>query len=140
MKYSLQDIHGEKVLVGGQDGVGVERSDLVLAGGDLSVSGGGLDAELPHLDLGVVDAVDHADREIGKVLVVELLTLGRGAAEKRAAREAKVGTLREVLSVDEEELLLGSCVDLDLRSDGDQGSIRCAVAFLSPGRAFRSPS
>ena len=88
------------------------------------MSGGGLDAELPHLDLGVVDAVDHADREIGKVLVVELLTLGRGAAEKRAAREAKVGTLREVLSVDEEELLLGTGVDSDLEMDWQGRHVR----------------
>ena len=104
------------------------------------MSGGGLDAELPHLDLGVVDAVDHADREIGKVLVVELLTLGRGAAEKGTAGQLEIGSLVVVVTVDEEELLLSSCVDLDLRSDGDQGSIRCVVAFLSPGRAFRSPS
>ena len=124
MKYSLQDIHGEKVLVGGQDGVGVERSDLVLAGGDLSVSGGGLDAELPHLDLGVVDAVDHADREIGKVLVVELLTLGRGAAEKGTAGQLEIGSLVVVVTVDEEELLLGTGVDSDLEMDWQGRHVR----------------
>ena len=140
MKYSLQDIHGEKVLVGGEHRLGVEGSDLVLAGGDLSVSGGGLDAELPHLDLSVVDVINHLDRKIGEVLIVELLTLGRGAAEKGTAGQLEIGSLVVVVTVDEEELLLSSCVDLDLRSDGDQGSIRCAVAFLSPGRAFRSPS
>lgn len=124
MKYSLQDIHGEKVLVGGQDGVGVERSDLVLAGGDLSVSGGGLDAELPHLDLSVVDAVDHADRKIGKVLVVELLTLGRGAAEKGTAGQLEIGSLVVVVTVDEEELLLGTGVDSDLEMDWQGRHVR----------------
>ena len=124
MKYSLQDIHGEKVLVGGQDGVGVERSDLVLAGGDLSVSGGGLDAELPHLDLSVVDVINHLDRKIGEVLIVELLTLGRGAAEKGTAGQLEIGSLVVVVTVDEEELLLGTGVDSDLEMDWQGRHVR----------------
>ena len=124
MKYSLQDIHGEKVLVGGQDGVGVERSDLVLAGGDLSVSGGGLDAKLPHLDLGVVDVINHLDRKIGEVLIVELLTLGRGAAEKGTAGQLEIGSLVVVVTVDEEELLLGTGVDSDLEMDWQERHVR----------------
>ena len=124
MKYSLQDIHGEKVLVGGQDGVGVERSDLVLAGGDLSVSGGGLDAELPHLDLSVVDVINHLDRKIGEVLIVELLALGRGAAEKGTAGQLEIGSLVVVVTVDEEELLLGTGVDSDLEMDWQGRHVR----------------
>ena len=124
MKYSLQDIHGEKVLVGGQDGVGVERSDLVLAGGDLSVSGGGLDAELPHLDLSVVDVINHLDRKIGEVLIVELLTLGRGAAEKGTSGQLEIGSLVVVVTVDEEELLLGTGVDSDLEMDWQGRHVR----------------
>ena len=78
------------------------------------MSGGGLDAELPHLDLGVVDVINHLDRKIGEVLIVELLTLGRGAAEKGAAGQLEIGSLVVVVTVDEEELLLGTGVDSDL--------------------------
>ena len=88
------------------------------------MSGGGLDAELPHLDLGVVDAVDHADREIGKVLVVELLTLGRGAAEKGTAGQLEIGSLVVVVTVDEEELLLGTGVDSDLEMGWQERHVR----------------
>ena len=111
-------------MVGGEHRLGVEGSDLVLAGGDLSVSGGGLDAELPHLDLSVVDVINHLDRKIGEVLIVELLTLGRGAAEKGTAGQLEIGSLVVVVTVDEEELLLGTGVDSDLEMGWQERHVR----------------
>ena len=81
------------------------------------MSGGGLDAELPHLDLSVVDVINHLDRKISEVLIMELLTLGRGAAEKGTAGQLEIGSLVVVVTVDEEELLLGTGVDSDLEMD-----------------------
>ena len=109
----LHRLHDELVLIVGGVGVAVDGSHLVLTGGDLVVLGLGEHAELPQLLVQLLHKGRHARADDAEVVVVQLLTLGRLAAEEGAAAQPQILTLEVQLAVNEEILLLGA----DLRRD-----------------------
>ena len=109
----LHRLHDELVLIVGGVGVAVDGSHLVLTGGDLVVLGLGEHAELPQLLVQLLHKGRHARADDAEVVVVQLLALGRLAAEEGAAAQPQILTLEVQLAVNEEILLLGA----DLRRD-----------------------
>ena len=92
-----------------------DRGELELARGHLVVTRLDRDAELAQLVLGIHHEGENALGDRAEVVLVELLALGRLGAEERAARRVEVGTLEEVLLVDQEVLLLGADRREDVR-------------------------
>ena len=85
----------------------------MLTGGDLVVLGLGEHAELPQLLVQFLHKGRHARADDAEVVVVQLLALGRLAAEEGAAAQPQILTLEVQLAVNEKILLLGA----DLRRD-----------------------
>ncbi len=89
----LHRLHDELVLVAGGVRVAVDGGHLVLTGGDLVVLGLGEHAELPQLLVQLLHKGRHTRADDAEVVVVQLLTLGRLAAEEGAAAQPQVLTL-----------------------------------------------
>ena len=114
----LHDLHGQLVVVRGDVRRGKNRRKLVLAGSDLVVLGLGIDAELPELLVQLFHEGLDAGLDRAEIMVVQLLALGRGSTEERAAGINQVPALQIHVAVNEEILLLGSGVrhhPLDIR-------------------------
>ena len=103
-----QHLHDEHVVVDGEVELLEDRGELELRGRDLVVARLGWDAEAPELALDLLHELDHAGADRAEVVVLELLVLGRGRAEERAAGLHEVGAQLVELAVDEEVLLLGA--------------------------------
>ena len=106
LRHALHDLHGQLVVVGCDVGGGEHRRHLVLSGRNLVVLGLGKDAELPQLLIQLLHECGNARTDRAEVVVLHLLSLGRLCAEQGAAGENQVLTLRIVLFVNEEVLLL----------------------------------
>ena len=104
----LHLLHGEEVVVDGSRALLVDGRELVLAGRHLVVLGLCGDAQLPELVIELLHELVDGGADGAEVVLVELLALGRLAAEERASAEHEVGALLEVLLADEEVLLLGA--------------------------------
>ena len=101
-------LHRQQVVVDGDVGGVVDGGQLMLAGGDLVVLGLGGNAQLPQLLVQFLHKAgdDGADR--AEVVLLQLLALGRGRAEQRAAAQHQVQALLVVLLLNQEVLLLGA--------------------------------
>ena len=81
----FEDRHDELLVVGGEVGRLEERRDLELSGRDFVVAGLGRDAEFEEFAVDLIHEGHDAIRNEAEVVVLELLTLGRGRAEERAS-------------------------------------------------------
>ena len=102
-----QDLHREHVVVNGQILLLEDGGDLELGGRRLVVARLGGDAQTPQLLLHLRHERRHARTYRAKVVVLELLVLGRRRPEQRPPRLHQVGTLHIEPPVNEEVLLLG---------------------------------
>ena len=104
----LHDLHRQLLVIGADVRVLEDRRELVLRRRDLVVARLDRHAEALQLALGLEHAGQNALGDRAEVVLVELVALRRLGAEQRAARRVEVGTLVEVLLVDQEVLLLGA--------------------------------
>ena len=102
----LQRGHHELLVIVGEVGLLKQWRDLELAGRDLVVTGLGQNALLEQLAVDLNHVGQHALGDGAKVVVVELLTLGRLGAKQRAARGHQVGAGVVEVAVDQEVFLL----------------------------------
>ncbi len=78
-------LHDELVVVGGDIGRGVDRGQLILCGSDLVVLGLGRNPKHPQLLVEFGHIFGHPLAHAGVILILQLLPLGGGRAEERAA-------------------------------------------------------
>ena len=100
--------HGQQVVVDGHVGGIEDGSKLVLAGSNLVVLGLGGHAQLPQLLVQFLHERRNLGTDDAEVVLLQLLTLGRGSAEQGAAGEDQILTSLVVLFLDQEVLLLGA--------------------------------
>ena len=104
----LELLHGEQVVVDGERTLLENRRDLVLTGRDLVVLGAHGYAEFPELVIHLLHEGVDSGADGAKVVLLQLLPLGRLAAKEGSAAEDKVGAGLEVLFLDKKVLLLGT--------------------------------
>ena len=102
----LHDLHYQLILIHGNVGGGVDRSQLVLGRSHLVVLRLCQDAQLPELPVQVL----HIGRDTGldgpEVVIVHLLSLGRHGSEERPAGEEQILALQIQIPIDQEVFLL----------------------------------
>ena len=101
-------LHGQQVVVDGYVGGIEDGSKLVLAGSNLVVLGLGGHAQLPQLLVQLLHERRNLGTDDAEVVLLQLLTLGRGSAEQGAAGKDQILTCLVVLFLDQEVLLLGA--------------------------------
>ena len=86
----LHIFHYEKILVDSHIGGGVYGSQLVLCGSCLVVLGLGVDTESPErlVEIGHIGADTGLERS--EIVVLKLLSLGRGSAKESSARKLQI--------------------------------------------------
>ena len=89
----LHHLHRQQVVVDGDIGGVVDGGQLMLAGGDLVVLGLGGDAQLPQLLVQLLHKAGDDGADGAEVVLLQLLTLGRGRAEQRAAAQHQIKAL-----------------------------------------------
>ena len=104
----LHHLHGQQVVVDGHVGGIVDGGQLMLAGGYLVVLGLGGHAQLPQLLVQFLHERGHLGADHAEVVLLQLLTLGRGSAEQGAAGKDQILACLVVLLLDKEVLLLGA--------------------------------
>ncbi len=109
-------LHRDQVVVDSKRAALEDRGKLMLARCNLVVLGLCRDAELPELVVELLHELVHGRTDGAEVVLLELLALGRLAAEEGAAREDQVRTLLVVVLLDQEVLLL--------RADGREDAVR----------------
>ena len=107
---TLHYLHCQLVVVGSDVYRVIDWSKLVLSRCDLVVLGLGIDAQSPQLLVKVLHVCGNSCLDSSEIVVIKLLTLWCRCAEKSPACKDKVFSVRIHLSVDEEILLLGTCV------------------------------
>ena len=112
--YPLHGLHGQLVLIHRQVAGRVDGGQLMLGGRHLVVLGGGGDAQLPQLLIEVRHEGAHPLPDDAEILVVQLLSLGRGSAEEGAAGVDEVPALEILLPVHQEILLFWAHLGGDL--------------------------
>ena len=103
----------------------------MLGGRHLVVLCLGEDAELPQLLVQVAHIVGNAGFDGAKVVVVQLLTLGRLCAEQCSAGQLQILALLIDLSVDQKILLLGSHGSDDARDVGSADQVEDLDRFAA---------
>ena len=104
----LHEAHEQHVVVRAHRG-GLEHGrELELSRRDLVVAGLGGNAHAPQLTVEVHHERQDALADGAEILVLELLALGRGRAEERAAGEDQVRAELGETTIDQEVLLLGT--------------------------------
>ena len=104
----LHGFHGQLVVVGGHVGGGEDGRQLVLGRGHLVVLCLGQNAQLPQLLVQILHKGGNPGLDGAKVVVLQLLALGRLGPKQRAAGKAQVGALVIELLIHQEVLLLGA--------------------------------
>jgi hypothetical protein len=99
-------LHRDQVVVDSKRATLEDRGKLMLARCNLVVLRLCRDAELPELVVELLHELVHGRTYGAEVVLLELLALGRLAAEEGAAREDQVRTLLVVVLLDQEVLLL----------------------------------
>ena len=103
-----QHLHHEHLVIGGDVGALEDGGELVLVGGDLVVAGFDGHAELVEVPFDLGHEGHDAFGDGAEIVVVELVSLGGGGADERAAAEAQVLAAIMERAVDEEVLLLAA--------------------------------
>ncbi|OPZ72714.1 MAG: hypothetical protein BWY83_00501 [bacterium ADurb.Bin478] len=116
----FQNFHDQLIAVGSHIGFGKDRRNFELMRRHLVVAGFGRHAHFVELDLRVLHESEDAVLDGAKVMVLQLLSLGRFRAQQRSAGDAQVRTQRKKRLVDEKILLLGA--------DGGDNPVGFAVA------------
>ena len=104
----LHQLHCQLVVIGGDVGGREDWSKLVLPGSDLVVLCLGHNPQLPQLGVQFGHKGRHTRLDRAEVVVVQLLSLRRQSAEKRAAGIAQIAALFINTAVDEKIFLLGA--------------------------------
>ena len=104
--YLLHDVHGELVMVRSDIDGGENGRHLMLRGSHLIVLGLGQDSQLPQLGVQILHESLNARLDDAKVVVLQLLALGRLGAKEGAARHYQIGALAVDLLIHQEILLL----------------------------------
>ena len=107
-------------MVGRNIGVLEGRGDFILPGGDLVVAGLDRHAEFVELLFDISHECKDAIRNRAKVMVVQLMTLGRCCAEERSAAHQEIRAAGHIGLVHKEILLLAA----DGRDDAADALIR----------------
>ncbi|OPZ77387.1 MAG: hypothetical protein BWY77_01708 [bacterium ADurb.Bin431] len=102
----FEDLHNEMIAVRPDIRFRVDGYDLELVGCHLVVAGLGRDPDLVEFGLGILHEGENPLLDRAKVVVLELLPLGRPGAEKGAAGDAQIRTKIVKGLVDEKILLL----------------------------------
>ena len=89
----LHHLHRQQVVVDGDIGGVIDGGQLMLAGGNLVVLGLGGDAQLPQLGVQLLHKLGNDGAKGAEVVLLQLLTLGRGRAEQRAAAQHQIKAL-----------------------------------------------
>mmetsp|Transcript_76540 Transcript_76540/g.215306 ORF Transcript_76540/g.215306 Transcript_76540/m.215306 type:complete len:430 (+) Transcript_76540:477-1766(+) len=123
LRLTLQDLHEEHVVVGGEGGLAVDGGHLVLRGSDLVVEHSHGHAQGQNLRLHVEEQLLDLLADRREVVEIAHLVALRQLADQRAAAIHEVRTLAVQVSPDHEELLLptevgvdrlGVCAELDV--------------------------
>ncbi len=101
-------------MVRGDVGLFVNRRDFVLAGRNFIVARFGRNAQLEELFLHVVHEGGNALLDAAEVLILELLAFRRRRADDRPAAQDEILTLVVVIHVDQEILLFGTEIRVNL--------------------------
>ncbi len=125
--------HDHVLVVGGDVGVLVDRSEFVLAGGHFVVAGLHGDAQLEEFAFGVEHAGQDALGDGAEVLVFELLALGGFGAEERAAADGEVRAREVEVAVDEEVFLFRSGGGEDVAGIGVAEDLQHALGLAVEG-------
>ena len=104
----LHHLHGQQVVVNGNIGGVEDGGQLMLAGSHFVVLGLGGNAQLPQLLVQLLHKCGDLGTDDTEVMLLQLLTLGRGSTEQSAAGEDQILTCLVVLLLDKEILLLGA--------------------------------
>ncbi len=133
--------HDDMIVIHGQVAGLVERRDLVLAGGRLIVAGAHGHAQLVQFALHFHHAGKHALRDNPKILIAELLALGRARPEQRAPGNLKIRPGKIEIVVNKKVFLLQTGIRnyRQIRMDIEQGQhpLRLAVQGLAGAQQRR---
>ena len=118
-RHAFHRLHGELVLIHRDIAGAVNRRALMLRGSDLVVLRCGGDAHLPQLRIQIRHELTDAFADDAEVLILQLLSLGRGRAEERPSGIDQVAALEVALPVHYEVFLF--------RADGEQNPLRLLI-------------
>ena len=104
----LHHLHRQQVVVDGDVGGVEDGGQLMLAGSYFVVLGLGGDAQLPQLFVQLLHKFGDLGTDDTEVMLLQLLTLGRGSTEQSAAGKDQVLTGLVVFFLNKEVLLLGA--------------------------------
>ena len=119
-----QNVHAQHLMVGGDIGVLIGWRNLILTRRDFVVARLHWNTKFKQARLGVGHETNHAIGNGAKVMVIQLMALGRGRANKRAASDDQIKALVKQLAVDQEIFLFATQRGDDLRH-----AIVCAKDF-----------
>ena len=111
----VHKVHHELVLVVGEVGFPIDRSQFELVGGNFIMTGLKRDAETIGSHLQVTHEGSDARRNGREIVVVELLVPGGTVAEQGTSRDHQIGTSRIKRLIHKEILLFPSKVGIYLR-------------------------
>ncbi len=104
----LHCLHDKLIMVGREVRVFINRRQLVLGGSDFVVLCFGGNAQFPELYIEILHELSDAFPDDSEIMILHLLSFGRGRSEQRPAREDEVFALQGLVFIDEEILLLGA--------------------------------
>ena len=84
----FKDHHGQLVLVGGEVGFGVDRSEFMLGGSNFVMLGVAVNAEAPELIVDIFHESGYAVFDGAEIMVIQFLTFGSRRAEESSAGKA----------------------------------------------------
>ena len=102
----LHGFHGKLVLVNGDVAGAENRRHFMLPRRDLVVLGGGGDAHFPQLHIQIRHKRADALTDDTEVLILQLLSLGRGCAEQGTAGVNQISAFEVFIAIDNEIFLL----------------------------------
>jgi hypothetical protein len=111
---SMQDIHGQQVVIDGDHGFFIDRGQFELSRSDFIMASLGRNTELVQFIFALTHSSEDTRRNLTKVMVLKLLVAGWQTSNQGTAGDLKIRAKSVKTTINQKVFLLSSKTSMDL--------------------------